>query len=85
MFAKHWIMRTEIRKINLIQAILKVDKETTLIKLETVIQGLQKERNKRQKPTSIYDFVGIITTSEADEMTKAINETCETINSDDWK
>ena len=57
-----------------------VDKETTLIKLETVLQGLQKESNKRSKPASIYDFVGIITTSEADEMTKAINETCETIN-----
>ena len=85
MFAKHGIMQTEIRKINLIQAILKVDKETTLIKLESVLQGLHKQRNKRPKAASIYDFVGIITPNEADEITKAINETCETINTDDWK
>lgn len=78
-------MRTEIRKINLIEAILKVDKETTLIKLESVLQGLHKQSNKRQKVANIYDFVGIITPNEADEMTKAINETCETINTDDWK
>ncbi len=79
------MMQTEIRKINLIQAILKVDKETTLIKLETVLQGLHKQSIKRPKAASIYDFVGIITPNEADEITKAINETCETINTNDWK
>jgi len=78
-------MRTETRKINLIEAILKVDKETTLIKLESVLQGLHKQSSKRQKVANIYDFVGIITPNEADEITKAINETCETINTDDWK
>ena len=78
-------MRTEIRKINLIEAILKVDKETTLMKLESVLKEVNKRGDKRQKTASIYDFVGIITQNEADEMMKAINETCETINTDDWK
>ena len=78
-------MRTEIRKINLIQEILKVDKETTLIKLETILQGLDKQRNIKTKAAHIYDFVGIITPKEADEITKAINETCETTNNDNWK
>lgn len=78
-------MRTETRKINLIKAILKVDKETTLIKLETVLKGLHNQGSNKQKTASIYNFVGIITPNEADEMTKAINETCETININDWK
>ena len=76
-------MRAEIRKINLIEAIIKVDKKTTLIKLETVLKGIDKPKIK--KTTSIYDFVGIITQNEAEEITKAINETCEIINTDDWK
>ena len=57
MFVKHSIMRTEIRKINLIEAILKVDKETTLMKLESVLKEVNKRGDKRQKTASIYDFV----------------------------
>ena len=41
-------MRAEIRKINLIQAIIKVDKKTTLIKLETVLKGIDKPKIKKQ-------------------------------------
>jgi hypothetical protein len=37
------------------------------------------------KELSIYDFVGILSKKESNEMRKAIEETCETINPDDWK
>jgi hypothetical protein len=79
-------MYTEARKIHLIEEVLKVNNEATLIKLEDVLKGLKIETatTKKKKP-SIYDFVGIINNKEANEMTKAINETCETINADDWK
>jgi hypothetical protein len=76
-------MFTEARKIHLIEEVLKVDNEATLIELETVIKK-SKKTGKEKKP-SIYDFVGILTRKEANEMRKAIEETCETINPDDWK
>ena len=77
-------MYTEARKIQLIEEVLKVSNEATLMKLEDVLkEGKKKPAKKKQY--SISDFVGIITNKEADEMTKAINETCEIINPDDWK
>lgn len=77
-------MYSEARKIHLIEEVLKVTNEATLIELETVIKKSKKKAEKEKKP-SIYDFVGILTKKEASEMRKAIEETCETINPDDWK
>lgn len=77
-------MYSEARKIHLIEEVLKVTNEATLIALETVIKKSKKKTGKEKKP-SIYDFVGILTKKEAGEMRKAIEETCETINPDDWK
>lgn len=77
-------MYTEARKIHLIEEVLKVNNEDTLMKLEDVLKGIKTTATKKKKP-SIYDFVGIISTKEANAMTKAINETCETIHADDWK
>ncbi len=77
-------MYTEARKIHLIEEVLKVTNEATLIELETVIKKSKKKSDKEKKP-SIYDFVGILTKKEANEMRKAIEETSETINPDDWK
>jgi hypothetical protein len=52
--------------------------------LESVIKKSKKKAEKEKK-SSIYDFVGILTKKEANEMRKAIGDTCETINPDDWK
>jgi len=75
-------MYTEARKIHLIEEMLKVTSEVTLIELETV---LERSKDKQEKKKSIYDFVGILSKEESAEMRKAIGETCETINPDDWK
>ena len=75
-------MYTEARKLQLIEELLKVTNEDTLIQLESVINSWKK---KQETIPSIYDFVGIMTKEESTEMKKAIEESCETINSDDWK
>ena len=75
-------MFTESRKIHLLEEVLKEKDEATLIALESV---LKKSRGKASVVTSIYDFVGILTPKEADTLKRAIAETCETIDADDWK
>ncbi len=78
-------MYTEARKIHLIEAVLKVSNEAILVELETVLKKSKPKKEKEKKKPSIYDFVGILTKKESNEMRKAIEETCETINPDDWK
>jgi hypothetical protein len=75
-------MYTEARKIHLIEEVLKVTNEGTLIALESV---LKKSKKVIEKNFSIYDFVGILTKKESKEMREAIKETSETINPNDWK
>ena len=77
-------MFTEARKIQLLEEILKTDNEATLVEVETVLKKNKNKGGKRKK-NSIRDFMGVITEEEASEMTKAIEETCEKIYSDDWK
>ena len=78
-------MFLEARKIYLIEEVLKVTNEATLIRLEGVLKKSEKKSFPKKKKPSIYDFVGILTKKESGEMRKAIEETCETINPDDWK
>jgi hypothetical protein len=78
-------MYTEARKIHLIEEVLKINNEATLLKLEDVLKGIDKTTKEIKKTLSIYDFVGIINKNEANTIKKAIAETCENINSDDWK
>ena len=75
-------MYTETRKIQLIEQVLKEDNEGTLLALETVFK---KSKKPNKKKLTIYDFVGILTKKETSDMRKAIKETAETINPDDWK
>ncbi len=75
-------MYAETRKINLIEEVLKVNNEGTLIALEA---ALKQSKRLKEKKMSIYDFVGILTKKETSDMRKAIKETAETINADDWK
>ena len=78
-------MYREARKIHLIEEMLKVTNEATLKELEGVLKKSEKKSSAKKKKPGIYDFVGILTKKESNEMRKAIEETCETINPDDWK
>ena len=78
-------MYTEARKIHLIEEVLKVNNEATLVKLEDALKGFKKNSKEKKKKPSIYDFVGIFSKKETSEMKLAINETCENINPNDWK
>ncbi|GAC1303494.1 MAG: hypothetical protein NVSMB24_09590 [Mucilaginibacter sp.] len=75
-------MYSEARKIHLIEDVLKVKSTAVLIEIESI---LKKHKNKPGKKPNIYDFVGIISQSEAAELRKAIAETCEIIDENDWK
>ena len=78
-------MYTEARKIHLIEEVLKVNNEATLVRLEDALKGLKKTLKRKKMKPSIYDFVGIFSKKETSEMRTAISETCEKINPDDWK
>ena len=75
-------MYAESRKINLIEEVLKINNDSILSELETIVK---KSRATNGKKKTIYDFVGIISNKEANEMKNAIKETSETIHPDDWK
>ena len=58
-------MYTEARKIHLIEAVLKVSNEATLVELETVLKKSKAKKEKQEKKPNIYDFVGILTKKES--------------------
>ena len=78
-------MYKEVRKIHLIEELLKVTNEATLTELESLLKKSGKKVIPKKKKLSIYDFVGILSKKESSAMRKAINESCEIINPDDWK
>jgi len=74
-------MYSEARKIHLIEEVLKVTDDTVLLELENVLSN----HSKPEKKPNIYDFVGIVSKSDASEMNRAIAESCENIDENDWK
>lgn len=78
-------MFTEARRIHLIEEMLKETNENTLIEVEKILGQTKKKVSTKEKKSSIYDFVGIMTKKEASQMKKAVTETCEKVNPDDWK
>ncbi len=76
-------MYTEARKINLIEAVLKVNNEATLIELETVLK--KSKTAKVKKIISAHDFLGVWSKKDGDLIEKAIEGSCEQIHEDDWK
>ena len=76
-------MYSEIRKINLIEKVLKVNNEDTLLELEKVLKKTPSEKAK--EPLSAHDLLGVWNKKDADVMSKAINESCEQILPDDWQ
>ena len=53
-------MFTEVRKINLIEAVMKLNNESTLIELETVIK--KSKTKKKEQVRSANDFFIILNT-----------------------
>ena len=76
-------MYAEARKINLIEAVLKVNNEAVLVELETVIKKIPTV--KKNAKISAHDFVGVWSKKDASLIEKAIEESCEQIHEDDWK
>jgi hypothetical protein len=76
-------MHTETRKINLIEAVLKISNEATLSELETVVKKSKKIEEKKR--LSAHDFLGVWSHQDAELISKAIEESCEQIDQDDWK
>lgn len=75
-------MYTEARKLHLIDEVLKISNEATLSELELVVE---KSKELKERKFSFSDFAGIWTEKEATEIERIIEESCETINPDDWK
>jgi hypothetical protein len=75
-------MYSEARKLHLIEEVLKVDNEATLSALEALLKNARETGDV--KP-NIRNFSGIWTKEEANEIERIIEESCETIDPDDWK
>jgi len=75
-------MLRESRKIHLIEEVLRLNDEDTLSELE----GVLKRSGKAKRSTrTVYDFLGVLSAKEVKQMKKAINETSEIVNKEDWK
>ena len=77
-------MVSEVKKLHIIEAVLKVKSEATLNALENILKK-SKTTNTPAKTSGIEEFSGIWTNEEAEEIEKIISESCETIHPDDWK
>jgi hypothetical protein len=75
-------MLLESKKIHLIEEVLKVNDNSVLSKLESV---LKESKGKKKKKPSARDFAGILSDEDARLMTKAIEEGCGQIDPDGWK
>jgi hypothetical protein len=75
-------MYAEAKKLHLIEQLLKVDSDTVLDELETV---LTKSRAQLPRSKSFQNFTSTLTLEEVNELERNIEEGCEQINEDDWK
>ena len=75
-------MNIEARKIHIIEECLKIKSNSVLNKIEGL---LTKAKKKKGKHPSIYDFVGIWSKKESNQIKQTIQETSEQIDEDDWK
>ena len=78
-------MFTEARRIHLLEDVLKITNESTLVELETIVKKTKKKAALKKKKLNIYDYFGILSNKEATKMKKVISETCEQIDADAWK
>jgi protein-disulfide isomerase len=75
-------MSGEARKLHLIEAILKIEDEAVLSRIETLLNTDEPAPATRK---TFKDFAGIWTDEEADEIKKHIEEGCGQIDPDEWK
>ncbi|MDB4921929.1 hypothetical protein [Mucilaginibacter sp.] len=75
-------MYSETKKLHLIEELLKVDSDTVLAELETV---LAKSKGRLPRSQSYQDFKGTLSLEEVNELERIIEDGCEQINEDDWK
>ena len=76
-------MYLETKKINVIAEVLKVEDESTLDNIESVLK--EKKTKKKLPQRNLKTFSGIISDEDAEMMTKVIKETSGTVHPDDWK
>lgn len=76
-------MYSEVRKLHLIEEVLKVKNEATLFELEAVLKKYDQE--KKPSLSTPHDFLGAWSKEDAALIDKAIEEGCEQILPDDWK
>ncbi len=76
-------MYSEIRKLHLIEEVLKVNNEQTLTALEAVLKVEVKPKN--DSLSKLKALSGVWSNEEAQEIEKIIIENCEQVNYDDWK
>lgn len=76
-------MFSEVRKLHLIEEVLKIDNEHTLSALEAVLKKSSPQENNSKSPFSRLS--GTWSNDEAQEIEKAIAENCEQTNLNDWK
>ena len=76
-------MYLETKKINVIAEVLKVEDESTLNKIESVLK--EKKTKKKLPQRNLKKFSGILSDEDAEMMTKVIKETSGTVHPDDWK
>jgi len=75
-------MFAEARKLHLIEEMIKVESEQTLVEIERILKIAPADAGKRP---SARDLIGLISKEDIELMEKAIEEGCEQINPDDWK
>ena len=75
-------MLTEVRKLHIIEALLKTDDESTLNAVEEI---MYLKNGADPKKRDFSEVLGIITEEEAEQMIKVIEENFEQIHDDDWK
>lgn len=76
-------MYLETKKISVIAEVLKVEDESTLDKIESVLK--EKKTKKKLPQRNLKKFSGILSDEDAEMMTKVIKETSGTVHPDDWK
>ena len=76
-------MLTEVRKLQIIEALLKTEDENTLSAVEDIMH--LKNGHNENKSNRFDDLVGTISEEDAEEMKRIIEENFEKINENDWK
>jgi hypothetical protein len=75
-------MYAEAKKLHLIEELLKIDSDTVLAELETV---LKKAKTRLPNSKNFKALVGELSLDEVNELERNIENGCEQINEDEWK